>query len=181
MVGYIPVSYTHLDVYKRQLYHFIPIRILFGVIFIKTFESTLTAASPRNHRIPPLDLVVLLFAFHPDVAQLPFIMANAIILLFKNGVYHINHSTFRLGLSISWHPLFYLPGNSLLVRSSFLYMLLSLIHISFFIIFILYPIPRTVCIYFGWLGSSSIFFLSRRTWEVMLLSSRRYSPFHTKL
>ena len=36
-----------------------------------------------------LGVAILLFAFRPDVAQLPSVMADVIVFIFKNGVCHV--------------------------------------------------------------------------------------------
>ena len=50
----------------------------------------LTAAAVRKAvHLYRLGITVLLFAFRPDMAQLPSVMADVIVLILKDGVCHV--------------------------------------------------------------------------------------------
>lgn len=72
------------------LHDFIAVRILFLIVSVKTFGVMSTAATVRTavyfHR---LGIAVHLFASRTDVAQLPSIMADVIMLILKDSVSHV--------------------------------------------------------------------------------------------
>src|SRR5699024_10115351 len=85
-IGFLPQCFPPFI----DLHYFIAVWILPSIVSIKTSGFILTAAavctSVYFHR---LGIAVLFFAFRPDMAQFPSIMADVIMLIFKNSVCHV--------------------------------------------------------------------------------------------
>src|SRR5699024_3710689 len=69
---------------------FITVRILFCIVSVKTFGFMLTVAAVRTAvYFHCLGVAVLLFAFCPDMAQFPSVMADVIMLILEDSVRHV--------------------------------------------------------------------------------------------